>query len=661
MARVTAPDPAPRPREEHGSATAIVPSSDDAERGARELRGRARLLGGALAAGMSALAVVWVLTIVEPLVYRALFLALALAATWILYPAGRRDRASPTPVDAALIALSLAALGWPILDRAAFVYRAATPTALDLVLGIALIVLVLEATRRTVGWILPAVAAGFLIYAYLGPVLELVGFGAIAHRGYMPDRLVGLLYMTLDGIFGVPLDVAATYIVLFALFGAVLEQSGAGAHFIRWAGAAAGRRSVSGPARAVTLAGFLLGTVSGSGVATTVTLGAVAWPSLRAAGYSREHGGALLAASGIGAILAPPALGAAAFLLAEFLRLPYVRVLGLAAIPAALYYWCVLLTIAADAPRLGIRALPPSGESVAALTRRGIPYLLPIAGMVTLLGLGFTAFRAVFWATLLAIALSWVMRAPALGVRRLARACAAGGRAVLPVAATTATAGIIVGVVTLTGLGLKLSGLLVGAAGGQPVLTVLYAAVAVWVLGLAVPVTASYIIAAVMIAPALVQVGIPDIAAHMFIFYYAVLSEVTPPTALSPFAAAALTGGNPFRTMMLTWKYTLPAFAVPLVFTLSDGGRALLLDAAPPTVVRVTAGAALGLGAIAVALGGSLGRPLNRLERLLTVAGGVLLLLADSRTDLAGVGVLSLVLALRVVRRRRAGSAAPSA
>jgi TRAP transporter 4TM/12TM fusion protein len=641
--------------------TAPAPVSDDAERGARTLGGNAGFVGQLLAAALSAIALVWVLTIIEPLVYRALFLLLALAATWVAYPSGARDRDRPTRWDVALVVLSLAALAWPILDRAAFVYRAATPTAVDLALGLLLILLVLEATRRTVGWILPAVAVAFLVYAYLGPVLELVGLGAIAHRGYMPDRLVGLLYMTLDGIFGVPLDVAATYIVLFALFGAVLEQSGAGAFFIRWAGAAAGRGSASGPARSVTLAGFLLGTVSGSGVATTVTLGAVAWPSLRSAGYSREHGAALLAASGIGAILAPPALGASAFLLAEFLRLPYLRVLGLALIPAALYYWCVLLTIAADAPRLGVKPIPASREPLAGLSLRGLPHLLPLAAMVAFLALGTTAFRAVFWATLLAVGLSWIVRAPPVGARRLASALASGGRAVLPVAATTATAGIIVGVVTLTGLGLELSGLLVDAAGGQPVLTVLYAAVAVWTLGLAVPVTASYIIAAVMIAPALVQVGIPDIAAHMFIFYYAVLSEVTPPTALSPFAAAALTGGNPFRTMMLTWKYTLPAFAVPLVFTLSDGGRALLLVGTPLAIVRVTAGAALGLGAIAVALGGTFGRPLAMVERLAAFAGGALLLLADPRTDVAGASLLALLLAVHLVRRRRAGAGAPPA
>jgi TRAP transporter 4TM/12TM fusion protein len=619
----------------------------------RDLRGRARFIANVLAGSLSAIAVVWVLTIIEPLVYRALFLLLALAATWVLYPGRRRDRDRPTVWDGVLLALSIAALAWPIADRAEFVYRAATPTAVDLTLGLALILLVLEATRRTVGWILPGVAVAFLVYAYLGPVLELVGLGAVAHRGYMPDRLVGLLYMTLDGIFGVPLDVAATYIVLFALFGATLEQSGAGAYFIRWAGAAAGRGSAAGPGRSVTLAGFLLGTVSGSGVATTVTLGAVAWPSLRSAGYSRDHGGALLAASGIGAILAPPALGAAAFLLAEFLRLPYIRVLGLAVIPAALYYWCVLLMIAADASRLGIRALPPTGESLRSLTVRGVPYLLPLVVMLGFLAAGTTAFRAVFWATVFAVAISWLTRTPAIGVRRLAAALAAGGRAVLPVAATTATAGIIVGVVTLTGLGLKLSGLLVGAAAGQPALTVLYAAVAVWVLGLAVPVTASYIISAVMIAPALVQVGIPAIAAHMFIFYYAVLSEVTPPTALSPFAAAALTGGNPFRTMMLTWKYTLPAFAVPLVFTLSEGGLGLLLVGTPLQIVRVTASAALGLGAIAVGLGGTLRGAMRPVPRAGAIAGGALLLLADPRTDIAGLAVLAFVLASRFVLERR--------
>ena len=623
-----------------------IPASDDAERGPRALTGRKRWIGNAVAAALAISGVVWVLTIIEPLIYRALFLLLALVATWIAYPSGKRDRDRVTAWDLVLIAASIGALAWPIIDRAEFVYRVATPMSADIALGSVLVLLVLEATRRTVGWILPVVAILFLLYAYLGPVLELVGLGAVAHRGYMPERLVGLLYMTLDGIFGVPLEVAATYIVLFALFGAVLEQSGAGAFFIRLAGVAAGRRARSGPGRAVTLAGLLLGTVSGSGVATTVTLGAVAWPSLRQAGYSREHGGALLAASGIGAILAPPALGAAAFLLAEFLRVPYLRVIGLAVIPAALYYWCVLLMIASDAPRLGIRAAERSTESLAALMRGGAHHLLAIAAMVGLLVMGATAFRAVFWATLLATGLSWITRNPAIDLRRAAAALVNAGRAVLPVAATTAAAGIIVGVVTLTGLGLKLSGLLVDAAGGSQALTVLFAAVAVWVLGLAVPVTASYIIAAVMIAPALVLVGIPAIAAHMFIFYYAVLSEVTPPTALSPFAAAALTGGNPFRTMMLAWRYTLPAFAVPLVFTLSDAGRALLLEGSAWQVIIVTLTTALGLAALAISFGGTFGRRLLVIERVAGLAAGALLLLPATWSALTGVAIVLTLIAV---------------
>src|SRR6185312_7030139 len=227
-----------------------------------------------------------------------------------------------------------------------------------------------------------------------------------------------------------------------------------------------------------------------------------------------------------------------------------------------------------------------------------------LIAIAVLMVAGMSAFRAVFWATVLAFALSFVRQESALTPRRLFNALKTGGADVLGVAATTATAGIIVGVVTLTGLGLKLAGVIVTLAGGTLVLTVVYSAIAVWLLGLAVPVTASYIIAAVMVAPALVRSGVPDFAAHMFIFYYAVLSEVSPPTALSPFAAAALTGGNPFKTMLLTWKYTLPAFVVPFVFTLSREGLGILLQAPVLDVLSSTLTAAIGVAALAAGFGG---------------------------------------------------------
>ena len=626
----------------------------EAESATRTLSGQWRRLAGALSVGMALYAIYWVVAIVEAQAYRASFLLIALALTFVLYPQGNATRRAVTPVDMLLISLTVITLAWPIVSGG-FAYRAAMPTVPDLVLGTAAILLVLEATRRTVGWVLPATAAGFLVYAWLGPLFDLIGLGMVAHRGYALDRLIGILYMTLDGIFGVPLDVAATYIILFTIYGAVLEASGAARFFIDWAMAAMGRSSAAaGPGRTVTLAGFLLGTVSGSGVATTVTLGSVAWPLLRRSGYSRDTAGAILAAGGIGALLSPPTLGAAAFLIAEFLRISYLQVLVMAIVPTLLYYLSAFLMIEADSRRMGARPVVVDVPSVWMLTRRYGYHFSSLVAIALLMAMGMTAFRAVAFATLLAVALSWIRPETRLGPRRLVGALEAGGRGALSVVATTATAGIIVGVVTLTGLGLKLAGIIVAVAGGNLALTVLLAALAVLLLGLAVPVTASYIIAAVMIAPALTQVGIPAVAAHMFIFYYAVLSEVSPPTALSPFAAAAITGGNPFRTMMLTWKYTLPAFLVPFIFTVSSEGRGVLLEAPAAHIVRSTVTAAIGIGAFAIALGGWIRGPASVSERVAAGVAGMLLCYSGI-SDVIGGSILIVVLAGHLMRTGAAG------
>ena len=625
----------------------------ESESATRTLSGIPRRIVAVLATGLALYAIYWVVAIVEAQVYRASFLLVALVLTFLLYPRSRDERHSVTIVDGVLIAMTVLALGWALVSPG-FEYRAAMPTTPDLVFGTIAIVLVLEATRRTVGWVLPLTAAGFIIYAYLGPLFDLVGLGIIAHRGYALDRLIGILYMTLDGIFGIPLDVAATYIILFTIYGAVLEASGAARFFIDWALAAMGRSSAAaGPGRTVTLAGFLLGTVSGSGVATTVTLGSVAWPLLRRAGYSRETGGAILAAGGIGALLSPPTLGAAAFLIAEFLRISYLQVLVMATVPTVLYYLSAFLMIEADSRRMGARPVAVDVPSVWSLTRRYGYHFSSLVTIALLMVMGMTAFRAVVLATLLAVALSWLRPETRLGPRRIIGALEAGGRGALSVVATTAAAGIIVGVVTLTGLGLKLAGIIVALAAGSLAFTVVLSALAVLLLGLAVPVTASYIIAAVMIAPALTQVGVPPVAAHMFIFYYAVLSEVSPPTALSPFAAAAITGGNPFRTMMRTWKYTLPAFLVPFVFTLSDEGRGILLQAPLAEIVQSSLTAAVGIGALAIAFGGWIRDAASMPERIAAGIAGLLLCYAGITSDALGAVLLVLVIGAHVVRARR--------
>jgi TRAP transporter 4TM/12TM fusion protein len=605
----------------------------------------------ALAFLLAAYALYWVVGVVDPQIYRVSFLLMALVLTFLVHSvSGTKGRI----VDACAIAGSVVALVWPIVDFDAFVLRAATPTTTDVLLGVLTIVVVLEATRRTTGWILPVTAVGFLAYAYFGPMLDRLGLSLVAHRGYSTERIVGTLYMTLEGLFGVPLDVASTYIVLFTIYGAVLEHSGAGRFFIDWATAAVGRSGHgAGPGRTVTVAGYLFGCVSGSGVANTVMLGAVAWPMMRKAGYSPDVGGAILAAAGIGAILAPPVMGAAAFLIAEYLNITYLQVVAMAVVPAVLYYLSIFLMIEADSHRLPLREVDSGSPGLAAITRGGWHHVVSLLAIVVLMARGLTAFRAVSVAAVLAVGLSFLHRDTALWPRRLARALTSGGRGVLAVAATTATAGIIVGIVTLTGLGLKVAGLIVTLAGNSPVLTAVYAAAAVWVLGLAVPVTASYIIAAVMIVPALVKVGVAAPAAHMFVFYYAVLSEVSPPTALSPFAAAAITGGNPFRTTMLSWKYVAPAFVVPFAFTLDPRGMALLLQASFVEVLWISLAAVLGVTALTSALGGWMRGPASVLERLMAAVAAILLFMPEPMTAVAGAATLGVTAAVHWTRLGR--------
>jgi len=598
-------------------------------------------------------------------VYRTSFLGIALALTFLLYPWRRGASRRLNVLDIGLALLSLVATFYPLSFSASwfplginqdFVYRAARPNETDVWMGTLTILLVLEATRRTVGWILPAFAASLIAYGHWGYLLP----GQWGHRGYDLDRMVGTLYISLEGIYGTALDVAATYIVLFTIYGAVLEFSGAGKFFLDFSFAATGRRA-SGAGRTTTIAGFLLGTVSGSGVATTVTLGSVAWPMLRKAGYDRESGGAVLSAGGIGAILSPPTLGAAAFLIAEFLQISYLEVIKMATIPTILYYLCIFLMIELDARKMNTKAVVIETEPVKTLVLKYWYHFTSLVAIVVLMIMGFTPLTAVLYATGLAFLLSFLRRDTAMTPAKTFNALRAGAVSTLSVAATTATAGIIVGIMTLTGLGLKMSDLIIDLAGDQLFLGVLFTGLAVWVLGLAVPVTASYIIAAAITAPALINMGVPDVAAHMFIFYYAVLSEVSPPTALSPFAAAAITGGNPFKTMMVTWKYTLPAFVVPFMFTLNtEDGINLLALGGTGEVILATVTAALAIVALVAGVGGWLLRPANLLERAILIAAAGLLLYTGPLQDLIGTGLLVLAITLHVVRTRAMDSSGPS-
>ncbi len=527
------------------------------------------------------------------------------------------------------VLIGLTAVGiliYAIMGGDDFTDRATGPNRTDVILGVTFILILLEATRRTTGAIVPAICLLFVVYAMTGPYLP----APWTHRGYDLPRLVGHLFITLEGVFGSPVDVSATLIILFTIYGAFLAQSGAGKFFIDFSMALMGSGSNSA-GRTVVLSSFLLGGPSGSGVATTVTIGAVAYPMMKRAGFEASAAGGLLAAGGLGAILSPPVLGAAAFLIAEFLKISYLEVIWMATIPTCLYYFSLLIMVELDAKRFGAHAVPYTPEmTLWHMTRRYWFHFTSLIAIIVFMLLGYSSSLAVFWSTALALGTSFLTRETAMVPRKIVRALADGSIGVLTAATTCASAGIIVGVVTLTGLGLKFSSIVIDYAGGDLLLTAIYTALIVWVIGLAVPVTASYIICAVITAPALIKLGVPDYAAHMFIFYYAVLSEVSPPTALSPFAAAAITGANPYKTTMQAWKYTLPAFLVPFVFVLDPDGIGLLLKIPQGgwwlDIVVVTLKTAAGLAALACAAQNWALRQTAFAERALWLLAGLLLI-----------------------------------
>jgi len=384
-----------------------------------------------------------------------------------------------------------------------------------------------------------------------------------------------------------------------------------------------------------------------------VTLGSITYPMLKKAGHDRDTSGAILSAGGIGAVISPPVLGPAAFLMAEILKISYLDVVIMAMMPTILYYLGILLTIEIDARRMGARQIALDAPGFWELTARYWYQYTSLFAIIVFLLLGFTTITAVFWSIMVAIGVSYIRRETALSRRKIVDAFASGTKQVLGVAATTAVAGIIVGILLQTGLGLKVSSLILELGQGNLVITLVVAAIVLWVLGLSLPITATYLVAVPTVIPALVHLGVPAPAAHMFVFYYAVLSEVSPPVALSPFAAAAITGGNPYRTMMLTWKYALPCFLVPFMFTQPDGLAILWRDVSILDAVVASVSACAGIVCVVAGVGGYLLRPTNLVERVLLIAAGLLLLAPGALQDLLGLVLFAAAAASQLLLRTR--------
>lgn len=601
----------------------------------------------ALALMMVAWSLYYVVSVIETYTFRMVHLIFILTLTPLLYPLRGKGGGRVKAVDVILAVLGAISILYVFTDFEGFIYRSTMPLFTDMVFGVIVIALILEMMRRTTGWILPSLILFFLFYTYAGPYMP----PPFTHRGYGLDRIVGHMYMTLEGIFGIPLDVSASFITIFIVYGVMMDAAGAGRFFMDLALSLMGR-GPSSAGRATVLTTGLVGGPQGSGVATTMSLGPILWPLLREAGYKPNSAAGLLAAGGIGAVISPPIMGAAAFLMMEFLRLSYLDVILIVTIPTLLYYLSLLFMVELEARKLNFKPVAERRVPAKRTLLRGGYHLFSLFVLIALIVLGRTPNYAALWAIITVFITSFLSRNRDewLTPKRLLHAIFDGVKGLLPVATVLAGAGIIIGSFTLTGLGLKIAGMIMSASLGIRPIALILAALAALIIGLGVPITASYVITVIIVAPALVALGVPDYAIHAFVFYYAILSEVSPPVGLSPLAAATITGGNPFKAMMQAWKYSLPTFLIPFLFTLHNEGAALLLiKSSIGTLLSSLFIAVISLLSISSALVGYLYGRLTLPERIALALSAIGLMTAHPSVNPLTVGSLTVILAVNLI------------
>ena len=579
---------------------------------------------------------------------RAVHLGFGLALVYLLYPTRKSwSRTKLHPLDLLLAILGAAAPAYILIEYQQLVLRSGLVSNVDLAVGLVGILLVVEATRRVVGLPMVTVVVLFLAYAFAGPYMP----GVLAHRGLTLSQLVGHLYFTTEGIFGIPLGVSSTFIFLFILFGAYLESTGLGKFFIDLANSIAGWAS-GGPAKVAVLSSGLMGTVSGSSVANVVGTGSLTIPMMKKLGYHKNFAGAVEAAASTGGQLMPPVMGAAAFLMAEFVGVPYIDIVKAAVIPALLYFTGVWLGVHFEAKRSNLKGLPREQlpKMTHLLVERG-HLAIPLVVIVYLLVTGYTPMRAALVAIVLSILCSALRKSTRMKPIEVIRGLDKGARNVLSVLVACASAGIVIGVVTKTGVGLKLASGLLTLSGGLLLPTMFFTMITAIVLGMGVPTTANYVITSTIAAPAIIQMGVPVLAAHMFVFYFCIIADVTPPVALAAFAGAGIAGGNALRTGVNAAKLAIAAFIIPYMFVLSP--VILMIDATIPGLVMTTLTAIIGMIALSSALIGYLADNCRIYERILLIVGGLMLINPGTMTDLVGIAIFAVILFFQLQRRKK--------
>ncbi|HPE88796.1 MAG TPA: TRAP transporter permease [Spirochaetia bacterium] len=689
-----------------------------------------RVYSGLMAKVISAIAITFtcfqlytaLFGVLDAMLQRAVHLAFGMSLIFLLYPTSQKwskDRLHP--LDLGFAILGALTPMYIIVNYGELVLRAGTATTMDMVVGVIGILLVLEAARRIVGLPIVVIASVFIAYAFAGPWLP----GQLAHRGVDVGDLVQHLYFTTEGVFGIPLGVSSTFIFLFILFGAYLEKTGLGQYFIDLANSIAGR-SAGGPAKVAVLSSGLMGTVSGSSVANVVGTGSFTIPMMKRLGYKGEFAGAVEATASTGGQLMPPIMGAAAFLMSEMTGIAYVRIIGAAVIPALLYYFGVWAGVHFEAKKLGLRGMTKEELPNLKEIFFGRGYLMiPLVGIVWLLVTGYTPMLAAFYAIVLSIAaavLGWwaplpiggmlvvfaimkpifhvgpygadgalkyltemtplgalavlgailigfaiLKKKPNIGFKEIVGGLESGARGAIGVLAATACAGIIIGVVTKTGLGLKLGSVLVSLANGKLILTLFFTMITSIILGMGVPTTANYIITSTIAAPAIImllrtkypELPIDSISivlpAHMFAFYFGIIADVTPPVALAAFAGAGIAKANPMKTGLNASKLAIAAFLVPYIFVMNP--MMLMIDVTLWSGLLMVATSMLGIIGVSSGIMGYLLCRSLWWERILMAAGGVMMIYPGAVTDLIGIGLIAVGVVSQAIRKR-AGKAA---
>ncbi|WP_337969575.1 TRAP transporter permease [Virgibacillus salexigens] len=592
-------------------------------------------------------------------IQRTVHLGFALSLIFLLFPARKKGNKKKIAwYDYILVLLSIIVCSyWPFFYDS-LVQQIGSITQVQTIIGGLAIVLVLEATRRAVGLPITIIAIVFLIYALFGPQMP----GMFAHRGLSLQQLIETMFFTTEGILGTPLQVSSTYIFLFLLFGAFLVQTGVGNYFNDLAISLAGRRT-GGPAKVAIFSSALNGTISGSSVANTVTTGSYTIPMMKKLGYRPNFAGAVEAASSTGGQIMPPIMGAAAFLMIEFAGVGYWEIAKAATIPAILFFSGIWIMTHLEAKRTGLHGLPKEQIPPKKEVFKKVHLLLPIVAIVWLLFEGFSIERTALYGIGITILVSLFRKDTRITPARFVTALTSGARTALGVASATACAGIIVGVVTKTGLGLKLGNSLVSMAGSlassadmQLLLTLLFTMITSIILGMGSPTTANYIITSTIALPAILalndqlEVAIPVLAGHMFVFYFGIVADITPPVALAAFAATGISGGEPIRTGVNAAKLAIAAFIIPYMFVLQP--QLLMIDTNLLEISWILITAIAGMIAIGAGLIGFWYLKLNWVGRILSVAIGLLLIYPEGNSDLYGVGSFVVMIAVQLFINR---------